>query len=413
MNIDMQAILEGAEQNMESLQQKKIKPPEGGFPMDAVPKGFFRDYIDYYKTLTEASDIFHFAAVLSAVSTVLGKDTFIEWGANRIYPNFYLLVIGESGISRKSTAIGEAEKLLHRINPDYKMYDSFSTEALLEALEINPTRFIFFDEFKQLTDLEGKSYGKGLISFLTRAWACPENISVGFKNIPVEKRNITGIYLTLLSATTMDWFAINKSDITGGFLGRFLPILSGGEKRLIPRPPRKNELKINGFVKTLAELSVLSGEVTMSDDAGHYYDHIYCEDRKELNQFSDGELLKPFFSRLGANILKMAMVFQLVKDGSFCINKDTMVEAVTCLHYIKECYVDLVVNKVVFSKEMGLEKKIIEIVKKDPGIKHRELAPRLHTPAKEYRPAIESLIDKGFLRYEEDKGYYCGLANVS
>lgn len=69
---------------------------------------------------TEPPPIFHRWAIISVIGTWLGRQCWLPFGSGRIFPNQYIMFVGDPG-SRKSTAIREASKILSAMG-----YDGFA-----------------------------------------------------------------------------------------------------------------------------------------------------------------------------------------------------------------------------------------------------------------------------------------------
>ena len=120
----------------EVIKERQIPafPIESGFPS----RGFLKDFLDFASPLTEASTQFHIGTALATLSAATGRRVYLDFGIKPIYPNLYVLVVGKSGISRKSSAIYPAKLLIDRFNKNILMWDVFSTESLYDALRKNP-----------------------------------------------------------------------------------------------------------------------------------------------------------------------------------------------------------------------------------------------------------------------------------
>lgn len=93
----------------------------------------FDIYFEYVKD-TEPPLIFHRWALISCVSAVLGRQTWLPFGSFRVFPNQYIMIIGEAG-SRKSTAIKLAAKIITKSGFEKFAGDKTRKEKFLEDLE--------------------------------------------------------------------------------------------------------------------------------------------------------------------------------------------------------------------------------------------------------------------------------------
>lgn len=90
--------------------------------------GLANTYREAVTRSTEASDNYHLAGFLLAAGAGLGRSVFVE-GLHgvRLYPNFYLFIVGRSTWSRKDTAIDRAERLINEASPDVEFHHSLPT----------------------------------------------------------------------------------------------------------------------------------------------------------------------------------------------------------------------------------------------------------------------------------------------
>ena len=68
-----------------------------------MAKDFLDHYLDYTRD-TEATATFHRWSAIAGVGAWLERNIWIQHGATQLYPNQYVMLLGESG-ARKSAAI--------------------------------------------------------------------------------------------------------------------------------------------------------------------------------------------------------------------------------------------------------------------------------------------------------------------
>src|SRR6266850_1874141 len=69
------------------------------------------DYFDFAKCAPEVPNIYHRWCILSGLSAILSRNFYFQHGNFRIFPNLFVMLIGEAG-ARKSTAIKLVKKLI-------------------------------------------------------------------------------------------------------------------------------------------------------------------------------------------------------------------------------------------------------------------------------------------------------------
>lgn len=98
-----------------------VVPLVAANPKVAAPGNLFDLYFQYVKD-TESPIVFHRWSLIAAVSAFLGRRYWLPFGTTRIFPNSYIMLIGNPG-TRKSSAIKTVKRTLARAG-----YASFSAE---------------------------------------------------------------------------------------------------------------------------------------------------------------------------------------------------------------------------------------------------------------------------------------------
>lgn len=120
---------------------------------------WIEDYLDFYQG-TEPPTIFNRWAAISGISTILGRRCYIQHGHAKIYPNQYIMLIGESG-SRKSTAIKTFLRPI-LIDAGYKKFSAKKTskEKFLEDLHDGMEKIYDEEEHLDVRKQTGNWTGK-------------------------------------------------------------------------------------------------------------------------------------------------------------------------------------------------------------------------------------------------------------
>lgn len=78
-----------------------------------MPNSFLEDYL-LYSTTDEAPTMFHLWCGFGAMSAIMGRRCWLNHGENSIFPNLYILLVGEAG-GGKSTALTKARRMIAEI----------------------------------------------------------------------------------------------------------------------------------------------------------------------------------------------------------------------------------------------------------------------------------------------------------
>ncbi len=241
----------------------------------------FSTYRDALAKTTEAADEYHFFSLMTIIGALLGRRIYVDYG-KPLYPNQFTCLTGETGGSRKSTAMHFAFDVMNEVDPDLKHTEaSGSAEGLLEAMafadapveEVEGVKAMmgwgkskkkkneddpqseYFDE----SDLEAKGQRRliirqdeftallskakssrtNLIPHLLSAFDCPKEIRVPTRTRPLVVVNPA---ISILSGTTVEFLGEHFDDMDwySGFGNRIM-FVEGETKERIPLPSSPDE----------------------------------------------------------------------------------------------------------------------------------------------------------------------------
>lgn len=219
---------------------------------------FFTEYMQYVcLDQQEAPAIFHRWTLASAIGALLGRQFYLPFGKNNLYPNQFIMLMGPPGTGKGvSMSIGRgllkgagynrfsaSKTSPERFLKDMKKYDINPGDELveLEALVLDgPSEtYIFAPEF---VDFIGES-DKGFINLLTNLW---DNLDV-YTHPKLHGASVTVEYptISLLGGSTDQTFAIAfPPEVIGtGFLARILLIHSEPTGKMIEWPELEDPLR--------------------------------------------------------------------------------------------------------------------------------------------------------------------------
>jgi len=278
---------------------------------------------------TEAPMIFHRWSIIGCVGAALGRQYYLPFGDSEIFPNTYIMLIGDPG-TRKSTAIKGAKRLLADTGYDHFSADRTSKEKFLIDLEgktdeegqpkdaasimanmfgddaegSDPCEsFIVSDEFNEFV-------GAGNIEFLSMLgnlwdWNSPK---VPFKQRLKTSRSVS-IYqptISILSGNTHAGFAqaFPPEAIGQGFMSRLMLIYGETSGKKIAFPTRPDPIARQSIVDTIIKMRTeVVGEATMSAQARQMLEVIY----RTFNSMHDARF-KHYSTRRFTHLLKLCLI---------------------------------------------------------------------------------------------------------
>jgi hypothetical protein len=237
-------------------------------------------FYNSYVGLNEAPEVFHRWSLLTCLSAALSRNVWAANGHFRIYPNLYVMLMGDPG-TRKSTAVGIAKEVLKNSGFMHFAATQTSKEQFYRDLEIagleNPElsstsqQFVCADEFNNFI---GEN-NTGFISALTELFDCKDEFKARFKK---DVSIINNPSVQILGGNTHANFGIAfpPSIIHNGFLSRMLLIY--GQRTTVKiawlRAPKLSEReKLQNHLQSMR--TDLKGELTYTPEAIRALEEIY------------------------------------------------------------------------------------------------------------------------------------------
>jgi hypothetical protein len=286
--------------------EEEISEKSDSFPSEAWT-GLFRLWRDELGECTDAPIENLWGAFLLAVGMAIGRN---RWICNPmpLYPNVYLLLLGDSGISRKSTVLGFAERLLKESGADFKtLYGIVSTEGIIEPLAAAERikALAYADEFRTLLSVANRKGTQDLLPKLNSLYYC-RTTSVDRRKDPV---TAVDPFFSLMTATPKDYIEdlISDREVSGGFFNRFLSIC-GTPRDSKSRPRKLSSIPWEKFRKPLTALCDLSPhELDFATDAAKLWDSFFNQWTLDHRKASARERI--LTERIPEHALKIALVY--------------------------------------------------------------------------------------------------------
>jgi len=305
------------------------------------PNSFMGRYLNYMQS-QETASIFDFYCGLWTISAVVGRTTHVDRPRAPVYLNMYVVLVGESGVARKTTSIRVATTVARSvIGGDYPigLLDAKLTpEKLDEMLHFRTMEHGSAQLAVAVTELAvllgTERYTAHMPTLLTDLYDCPTNREGGatIARGAIAQRNV---WISLLSASTPVWLlkTVNPSVVEGGFTSRCYFIISNTPKKRIPWPVEtdKDLLRdIKDDAKIIAAEARHRGPIQMDPTGLDVFSTWYNEKDHALDPFKQS-----FESREDAHVLRLAALL-CINDGSWIIKRSHVNIAIRLVKDIKE-----------------------------------------------------------------------------
>ncbi len=311
-------------------------PPPPQYPKD----GWLGLYLKFTET-SEAPLVFHFWVGVVCIGAILKRNVMYRRAHDIIYPNHFVIILDESAVNRKSSAVRIGRRFVEEVNSVNIIADKTTPEALLEAMAsrqllagkmVTDCYALIYAE--ELAFFLGKqSYNEGMVILLTDLADCPPG-SRRYRTRGKGTIHLVDPGLSFLGASTPDWLheAIPESAFGGGFMSRILFVKSGDEvERIISRSEPDLALK-QQLTDWLRDISKLTGPISFTPAGEAWFDNFYYQQR--ANQPEDKTMVG-YHNRKHDHLVRLATVLTVSKGGAMELAPPVLEEALALLDLLE------------------------------------------------------------------------------
>lgn len=210
-------------------------------------KGWFTAASRFADAIGPASNYpfaYIYAVFLTLSGHLIGRGSHIRYATN-IYPNWYTCLIGDSGITHKSTAINLGLESLDSFVDEMHIIRALTTkQGLLREMEGiqdaggEPKTLVVLDEIASMLQQKRKDFAADLLATIVELYSSPDFAGTYTRHDPLE---VNHPFLSILSGTTIEWLraSLNSNDMAAGFGNRMSFVLgSPRQEKAWPGRPR-------------------------------------------------------------------------------------------------------------------------------------------------------------------------------
>ena len=305
-----------------------------------VPENsFLGDYMKYMDPL-ETAYAYDFWTAVWLLGNTCGRGLYVDRPGAPVYLNVFAILVAESGVTRKSTAVRHATGFardLGKTNPlliETKTTPEKLQHVLWKQSEADGHSAAYISVSELATFLGREKYVETMPALLTDLYDCPE-IRTGGGTLGAGTQTLRNVYLSFLSASTPSWLlrAVNPDVIEGGFTSRVVFIVSEEPKRQQSWPePLDGELqiKLQGHLQSIADKSRDVGRLQISEGGRKTFDKWYRSRVHHRDPFRAS-----FQSREDAHILRLAGLLS-INDDTWHIQHNHIVAAIKIITQVRE-----------------------------------------------------------------------------
>lgn len=295
--------------------------------------GILESHLTY--TFRQESPIdFHIWVCLSMIACALGRNCWCDIGIKPIYPNMYIILVGESALTHKSTAIHMGMNPFQEALPDVPyLGDCMTAQALVSSLaelstEEQGGKAEGILEASELSVMLGNSkLDDTFIKRLTDLWDCP-NRRV-FRTIGRGKEEVKDVCLNLIGGSTPKWLrsSVPEEALEGGFFSRLILVYRPpkGEKNPFPMLSDKQRQAIEDVKNDLKCIrNNMNGCFHIEPRAMQYLEEWYHDHNHPERAES---FMRGYYGRKGDFMLKISMCISASFSDDMVITLEDMIMA--------------------------------------------------------------------------------------
>lgn len=299
-------------------------------------------FIGRWMRLWEGSETpyaYDFWTACYLVGVACGRDISIDRQLAPVHLNLYAVLVAESGVTRKSTAVRRVTGFIRALGNESELVESRSTQEKLEHdLNIQSREHghahahIVIDEMVKFLGRE--RYASTMPTFLTDLYDCP-SVRTGGGTLSNPRSTLQNVFINFLSASTPSWLirAVNPDVIEGGFTSRVIFVVCENPKRSSPWPEKADE---ELHTRCLDDLRSIRGQardvsrIQISEGGRSRFVSWYRSRQLHRDPFRAS-----FQSREDAHVLRMAAVF-CINDNSWEIQANHIISAIKIITEARE-----------------------------------------------------------------------------
>lgn len=389
----------------------------------AAEETFIERYITWAKSLGDAAPQYHQAGAFTALSALLAGNVQLPTSFGTVKPNLWFMILADTTLTRKSTAMDIAMDLVMEVDDDVLMATDGSIEGLLTSLSLRPSRPSVFlrDEFSGLLEMmTKKDYYAGMPELLTKLY-----------DGKMQKRILRKESIEVRDPCLLVFAGGIKNKITGllsfehvssGFMPRFIFITAESDiTRVKPLGP-PTEWTDNNRTAILEELKTLYDyynqttimevekmgvkferkkkfNAKLTPEAWHRYNELESALLDEGMKSERPEIMTPVYDRLAKSILKCAVLLAASRKRQEEIEV-TITDVIRAATYGENwrIYVDDVMSSVGKGQAERQLDNIFGAINRRPGVSRSYLMQSYHLNARDATQLFETLEQRNLIK---------------
>ena len=322
----------------------ELLPAPEGWPEPPAPDAYYGlagDIVGAIAPHTEADPVAVLVQLLVAYGALIGGGAWFTVERTRHYPNEFAVLVGDSAVSRKGTALGQVRQLLGEVQADFpsRVKKGLSTgEGVVWMLRDPsagdpgaPDRRLLVTEPEFSKVLTGRELAS-LSPVLREAWD-GEDLETLTRTSPLRASDARLSLIGHITAEELRHCSTTLS-MANGFLNRFL-FVACRRTQLLPDGGDVDPLANTGLKDRLAqalERARCAGELRFDQGAKSHWRTTY----KKMSQRPMDGLRGALTARAEPHTIRLALIYALL-DGASAIKVEHLQAALALWDYAAGC----------------------------------------------------------------------------
>jgi len=374
--------------------------------------------------LGDAAWQYHQVGAFTILSALLASSLRLPTSYGLLLPNLWFLILADTTLTRKTTAMDIAMDLILDIDQDSVLATDGSIEGLFTSLSTRPGRASIFlrDEFSGLLEqMTKKDYYAGMAETLTKMYDGKFQKRVLRREI-IEVRDPV-LIIFAGGIRTRIYELLRYEHVASGFVPRFVFVAADSDiTKLRPLGPpteksigkredllkrftglheyynRTQEIKANGR----STITQVRWDAKLTPDAWHRYNRLEADLLALGLESEKADIMTPTLDRLAKSGLKMAVLLAAAirQEKSLVVEEIDILRAFWYIEQWGQHTLDVIYNVGKSQSERMLD-RVFKSITKSPGIGRSTLMQNHHLTSREATLVFETLEQRGVIRKEK------------
>lgn len=391
-------------------------------------QNFVTDYKDWASEVTDAVTEYHELCAFILLSATASAGVKLHASFGKMVPNLWGLVLGDSTLTRKTTAMELAMSFLREVDSEAVVATDGSPEGLLTVLSMRSDQVSVYykDEISGLfSAINSKSYLSDMPETLTKMYDVPE-----YYSRPLRKETIIikNPYFIFFGGGIKEkvYQLIDDNYVLSGFLPRFLIVNGYADLSAIRPTGPPNEKTAQGRMKLQQRINQLyastsieipmkigtqvvtmpgSLDAHLKQDAWDTFAEIERKMISVASESPNSMLALPTFTRMGFSLLKMAVLLAACRGPDSAnrleVKASDINEAAWFVQRWGRHSIDLINNAGISKSERVIE-KVMRTVGNNPGCTKTYLMNVHRLNSKETTELLQTAADRGLIEVKKE-----------